>query len=1088
MPTSSHPAQDQKLREQPAHDYCQRLAQEIKAFPRARKPEGLSAEAAALHSQALSESLEGSWSKAFHHTAKPRRIDESTSDHIASLLHAEPRVQARMASIVEYPPSKWLLEQELTARGQWPTENPLDDVYKVAESLNLQGLCFSGGGIRSATFNLGVLQGLSALGKLGSFDYLSTVSGGGYIHQFLASWISCEDLDTVQKQLQPLPGPPSTRTFWPEPLRWLRRYSNYLTPQVGIFTADTWVAFSIWLRNTFLNQIVLISTILIVLLLPHFYLSTRGNIAHFLVLHGSFTACLILAGFGTASAIIFFTQLTHPPSDHCHPHEEIGFSQTGVLLYIFGPIVIALLALCPYLYRSAFWSGVRLPDPKTETAGQLRRWTQAKRVVSTIGWPENTGPVPRSTRLYISHLHQLAAAAAAPTQKPGTNPCPTHDTRRSTFNSLMEPCAMESIRAWFSAYSFRWWVPWKGFNEDTSTSYVLTATLVGLALLVFSGVREIPRGWKQSIVLLGMAGAIGAGYLLINLSRQIIFLASFFLHLEHVTRIAIPLLPPLGFLIFFVAIETAGGLVGNLVDESVREWYARLRAWSFLCGLAWFGLTASSLLGPALVSYVVHTAYLGKSVWFGWIGTTLVSVFAGKSSRTGGPSNENENKDKSAKLLNAVALIGPPVFITGLVLVLSWVVEKSLAAFEAYKGVQILPHLDFFIPLAILTGIALLFGWRIDINEFSLHAFYRDRLARCYAGASNPDRRPNRFTGFAASDKHLRLIDLLPVSFRNPVLRQLWANDCGEKPYEGPFPIFCTTLNISFGEDLAYQERKGASFTFTPLYCGYDLGWTEADTNRIQFNGYTPTRTFAYEDGGPRMATAVAASGAAISPNMGYHSSPTMAFLLTIFNFRLGLWIRNPRHKQFRLKRLRKNDNPSSPWFGLFYLIAELFGMVNDAAAFVYLTDGGHFENMGLYELVRRHCMTIVICDAEQDGKLAFEGIGMAVRKCRIDFGAEIDLDVSRLELTGIPPVSPHRAVQGTIRYPSGAVGHILYIKSAHTVGLPADLINYRKQHSAFPYDTTLDQWFSESQFESYRRLGLQSVTTGTAGNWLNTL
>jgi hypothetical protein len=120
------------------------------------------------------------------------------------------------------------------------------------------------------------------------------------------------------------------------------------------------------------------------------------------------------------------------------------------------------------------------------------------------------------------------------------------------------------------------------------------------------------------------------------------------------------------------------------------------------------------------------------------------------------------------------------------------------------------------------------------------------------------------------------------------------------------------------------------------------------------------------------MATAVAASGAAISPNWGYHSSPTMAFLLTIFNVRLGLWIRNPRRQSFLLPRV--NGNPSSPAFGLFYLLAELFGMVNDKAAFVYLTDGGHFENMGLYELVRPHCMTIVICDAEQMA-IQLEGI-----------------------------------------------------------------------------------------------------------------
>jgi hypothetical protein len=1084
----SDPALDQRLREQPAKDYCQRLAEEMKAFPPASKLVGVPPEATVEHSKALRAALEESWSKALEDVAeKPKTIADCKVPEIADHLQSKPRLQARMASLIEYPPSKWLLERELAARGHWPPENPGEDVYMLAESLNLKGICFSGGGIRSATFNLGVLQGLSALGKLGSFDYLSTVSGGGYIHQFLASWVSREGLDSVEKQLQPLPGPPSTRTFWPEPLRWLRRYSNYLTPKVGLFTADTWVAFSIWLRNTFLNQIVLISTILIVLLLPHFYLSSNGPVAHFLLRHGGFTALLILLGFGTASALIFFTQLTSPPSDHCHLREEEGFGQTKVLLLIFGPIVLSLLALSPYLYRSAFWSGLRLRESAPQTAPQLRQWSEAKRVVSTVGWPENTGIVPPSTRVYISHLHNLAVAAPVPPT--GVSPGTCSQTTRSTFATLIEPCGLASIHAWYRAYSFRWWSPWKHFDDDTSTSYVFFATLLGLALLVFSGIRAIPPGWKQSIVLLGIAGAIGAGYVSINLSRQIIFLSSFFLHQQHVTRIAIPLLPPLGFFIFFVSIEVAGGLVGNLVDESVREWFARLRAWSFLCGIVWFALIAASLLGPALVSWLGHSVYLGKSIGLGWIATTLVSVLAGKSSQTGAPPTQNQ--PKSSKVLNAIALIGPPVFIAGLVVGLSWVVEKALVAFEAYKGVEFLPHLDFFIPLALLAFIAALFGWRIDINEFSLHAFYRDRLARCYAGASNPDRRANRFTGFAASDKNLRLVDLLPVSF-NGVPADLLARDCDGRPkaptYQGPFPIFCTTLNISFGEDLAYQERKGAAFAFTPLYCGYDLGWTEADTDRIQFNGFTPTRTFAFGDGGPKVATAVATSGSAVSPNMGYHSSPTMAFLLTIFNFRLGLWIRNPRHKQFRMKRLRKNDNPASPWFGLFYLLAELFGQVNDAAAFVYLTDGGHFENMGLYELVRRHCMTIVICDAEQDGKLAFEGLGMAIRKCRIDFGAEIELDVSRLDLTGTPPVSPHRTVQGTIRYPSGAVGHILYIKSAYTVGLPADLVNYHKQHQAFPYDTTLNQWFTESQFESYRRLGQQSVMTGTAATWLNTL
>jgi hypothetical protein len=875
-------------------------------------------------------------------------------------------------------------------------------------------------------------------------------------------------------------------------LRWLRRYSNYLTPKTGMFTADTWVAFAIWARNTFLNQIVLISSLLLVLLLPHFYLSSRGRFAHYLLDHGFVTAAIILTGFAIASGVIFFTQILHPPADHCHPAEQTGLGQTGILCAVFLPVLISVLALCPYLYRSSFWAGNRLPETAPHTTHQLQHWERVQHVVKQVTWPENTGIVPASTRIYISHLHRLAPPPQAEDATAKTDAAAKTDTTaKPKLPPPGDPAALDNLRAWQSAYSFQWWKPITHFDADTSTSWVFVAMLAGISLLVLSGSRSIPVGFKRLILLLGVVGAIGSGYVLINLSRLVIFMASFFLPLEHVTRSAIPLLPWLGVTIVFVSIEIAGGLIGNLVDESVREWFARLRAWSFLFGIVWFALTACSLIGPGLVSWMFHEANVGKPLWAGWIATTLASVLAGKSSFVAGGSKDG--KSALSLVLNGLVLIGPPVFIAGLLLSLSWVVEKALLSIESQIGDAIVPHSDFVALLLLLSATAIIFGWRIDVNEFSLHAFYRDRIARCYAGASNPDRHANRFTGFAASDTKLRLIDLLPKSFNNEAAKDLWANTCGPnfsstKPqpptYEGPFPIFNTTLNLSFGQDLAYQERKGASFIFTPLYCGYDVGWTETDTDRVQFNGYTPTRSFAYNDGGPRMATAVATSGAAMSPNWGFHSSPTMAFLLTIFNVRLGLWIRNPRHKRFRLRG--GLSNPSSPWFGLFYLLAELFGMVNDVAAFVYLTDGGHFENMGLYELVRRHCSTIVICDAEQDGDLTFQGIGMAIRKCRIDHGAEITLDLTQLEPVGTPPASPLQSVAGTIRYSNGTTGQVLYIKSTYTRELPADLVNFRKESPTFPNTSTLDQWFSESQFESYRRLGQHYARSQRVTAWLD--
>jgi hypothetical protein len=134
---------------------------------------------------------------------------------------------------------------------------------------DLLGLAFSGGGIRSATFNLGILQGLADLNLLTHVDLLSTVSGGGYIGAWLTGW--CRRLvggiRSVQARLSPrqMPQPdiPAKR-----PIRFLREYSNYLTPKKGFFSADTWTMIAIWMRNTILNHLVLLVTLAAVMLAP----------------------------------------------------------------------------------------------------------------------------------------------------------------------------------------------------------------------------------------------------------------------------------------------------------------------------------------------------------------------------------------------------------------------------------------------------------------------------------------------------------------------------------------------------------------------------------------------------------------------------------------------------------------------------------------------------------------------------------------------------------------------------------------------------------------------------------------------------
>ena len=170
--------------------------------------------------------------------------------------------------------------------------------------------------------------------------------------------------------------------------------------------------------------------------------------------------------------------------------------------------------------------------------------------------------------------------------------------------------------------------------------------------------------------------------------------------------------------------------------------------------------------------------------------------------------------------------------------------------------------------------------WRVDVNEFSLHHLYKNRLVRCYLGASRQGdawvRRAHPFTGFDRED------DVPLATLRADRADMGLAGDepaPGERrPYLGPLPIIATALNLVKGEDLAWQERKAQSFVFTPIFSGHDHAPVGPPRSgkppRLASDGLRPTRSYAYPAGGIRLGTAFAISGAAANPSMGYHSSP----------------------------------------------------------------------------------------------------------------------------------------------------------------------------------------------------------------------
>ena len=229
---------------------------------------------------------------------------------------------------------------------------------------------------------------------------------------------------------------------------------------------------------------------------------------------------------------------------------------------------------------------------------------------------------------------------------------------------------------------------------------------------------------------------------------------------------------------------------------------------------------------------------------------------------------------------------------------------------------------------------------------------------------------------------------------------------------------------------------------------------------------------------GISLGTAIAISGAAASPNMGYHSSPLVTFILTLLNVRLGAWLGNPGtagDKTFQL---------GYPNFSVRPIIAEAFGLTDDSNPYVYLSDGGHFENLGLYEMVLRRCHYIVVSDAGQDPACSFSDLGDAVRKIRIDLGIPIDfgpMSIFARSNKKSQNKKGRNCAIGKILYSKvdGAEaedGVLIYIKPACYGEEPRDIYEYFKRNELFPHESTADQFFSESQFESYRMLGVYTM------------
>ncbi len=889
-------------------------------------------------------------------------------------------------------------------RALFPNQLPLpptpavDHPYSEAHRVRPLGLAFSGGGIRSATFNLGVLQGLAELGLLPFIDYLSTVSGGGYIGSWLHGIIRNKclgDPTAAQTELDPgrVPGEAGE-----DPITFLRKYSNYLAPQVGLFSPDFWTIGAVWIRNMLLNLLILIPFLVGVVLTVLMSGILEQRYGHDLP-------------FGLARALWVFA--------------------LGVAVAIMGANLRQIvISQFPDL-KPRF----RLPD--LSGRGIVGCATVSIMFASYILGAHRFDPDPVVVGAILSVLFFLLQ--------------------------------------WLGGFPLCYGARHRG---SIGWPFLIAIPLVCAALTsaLLWCVWKLTGTWDD----------------------------------PDIEWLRIALGPPMVLIVWMTGVILQIGLMGSDFPDAAREWLARLGAQVSIAITAWLGLFVLAVFGPYwLASVTLSWAPAGAALAGGWLLSAAGGYLSGQSEKAKG-GNPGEGADGQTRALEVLAKVAPALFLAGFLLFVSLGTHLLLRVLAG----QVATHSDCVVPVTgqipdwllwlepvnreywcflfyankalMPTVIALLAACgvivailplRLNINEFSMYHFYKNRLVRCYLGASHENRKPNRITGFDPHDD-FPISTLLPS---DPLLS-----------YRGPYPIVNCALNLNTGSELAKQERRGASFVFTPRYSGFDPPHSKEDravtdrTDDLNSEGYRATLGYMAPDG-PGLGTTVAISGAAANPNCGYHTSAPLAFLLTILNVRLGWWLGNPRR-----------DAPSArsgPKNALASLLSELFAQSNGRSRYVNVSDGGHFDNLGLYELVRRRCRYIVASDSEADPRFAFEGLGGAIRKCRADFGVEITLNTDPIRLSG--GRSSSHCVVGTITYPEidagfaadacgiadtnalpRATGWLLYLKASCTGDEPEDVQQYRTGHASFPHESTANQFFTESQFESYRQLGLHVVRT----------
>ncbi len=469
---------------------------------------------------------------------------------------------------------------------------------------------------------------------------------------------------------------------------------------------------------------------------------------------------------------------------------------------------------------------------------------------------------------------------------------------------------------------------------------------------------------------------------------------------------------------------------------------------------------------PYLIDWALNVSDHEASNWLerAWVwvidnatsnpaGTTVIvtAVAAGGTVAAATSTGEDKWTQKLMKYLVYLAVLVVPILgLLALVWMTAWNIDSGIN--PAATAAVIVTSLIVFV--------------RADIKETSLHPFYRRRLASGYR------LRRDSASSIEAIDEYDLEVDLEGAKTRD--LLSSFAYDETEER-SSPELIMCGTVNIS-DVGATPTGRDGASFTFS----GREIRWDGSSIRTRQMErlvSHDHRRTLSLD-------SVRAIIGAAVSPGMGKRMVGMWPFrsLLALGNVRLGVWMPNPSWVA----------NHALPASGLFrarprfsYLFREMFGIHRQDDPFLYVTDGGHWEVLGLVELLRRGCTMIYCFDASGDDVDSFTALTEAMMIARADLGVEFtsaDLDAMRPAPDAPAPViSPRDHLDLSFRYPNGVRGTVVFCKAAVTDGASADVKEYQRNDPRFPSHSTGDQLFDHEQFEAYRKLGHDTASNAVA-------